>query len=147
MRQWMTGLLVALVGFGVLFVAGCENETQNKALWGTAIGAGIGQLAGGDTKATLIGAGVGAGVGAAVGHSEDKKAEQQRQTQQPQYTTQYATTPPADANVVTVWITNSNGSKTPVKLTRTANGGYVGPKGELYDTMPTAEQLHTAYGF
>ncbi len=149
MRQWISGLLAVLVGFGVLFVAGCENETQNKALWGTAIGAGVGQLVGGDTKATMIGAGIGAGTGAAIGHSQDKKAEQQRQAQQTQYPSQQTSysAPPADANVVTVWVTNSNGSKTPVKLTRTANGGYVGPKGEQYDTMPTAEQLKAAYGF
>ena len=47
---------------------------------------------------------------------------------------------------VTVWITNSNGSKTTVQLTR-HNGWYVGPRGEYYDQMPTNEQLRLAYGF
>lgn len=146
MRQWTAALLIVLIGFGALLVSGCENETQNKALWGTAIGAGVGQLVGGDTKATMIGAGIGAGTGAAIGHSQDKKAEQKQQ-QQTQAAQQQAEIQRADANVVTVWVTNSNGSKTAVKLTRTATGGYIGPKGELYDTMPTADQLKTAYGF
>ncbi len=141
MRQWITAILIVSVGFGLLGVSGCESEAQNKALWGTAIGAGIGQLAGGDTKATMIGAGIGAGAGYAIGHHQDKKAEGQQATSgQTQY-------PRADANVVTVWITNSNGSKTPVKLTRTASGHYIGPKGEQYDTLPTGEQLKPAYGF
>ena len=141
MRQTIAtfGVLLAI---GILLpVAGCESEAQNKALWGTAIGAGVGQLVGGDTKATMIGAGIGAGAGYAIGHTEDKKAE--RQAPPPAY----AASAPADANVVTVWVTNSNGSKTAVKLTRTADGGYIGPKGERYDTMPTAEQLSAAYGF
>jgi hypothetical protein len=49
-------------------------------------------------------------------------------------------------STVTVWITNSNGSRTTVQLTR-RNGWYVGPRGEYYDQMPTNEQLRLAYGF
>ena len=49
-------------------------------------------------------------------------------------------------SAVTVWITNSNGSRTTVQLTR-HNGWYVGPRGEYYDQMPTNEQLRLAYGF
>lgn len=143
MKQGFSGLLILTVGCGFLMISGCENETQNKAAWGAAIGAGVGQLVGGDTKGTLIGAGIGAGVGAAVGHSEDQKAKQQ-QYSQPGTQSSYQ---PADANVVTVWVTNSNGSKTPVKLTRRADGGYTGPKGEVYDLLPTVEQLKAAYGF
>jgi hypothetical protein len=33
----------------------------------------------------------------------------------------------------TVWVENSNGSKTPVALRRTEGGMYVGPKGEYYN--------------
>ncbi|MBL7214711.1 MAG: hypothetical protein ISS71_03420 [Phycisphaerae bacterium] len=139
MKICTTILLTAAVGFGILMVSGCETEAQTKAAWGTAIGAGAGQLIGGDTKATMIGAGVGAGAGYIWGSMDDKKKEQQVQTQ--------AQTVQNDANTVTVWITNSNGSKTPVKLTKTASGGYVGPRGEMYDTMPTEEQLKKVYGF
>ncbi len=47
---------------------------------------------------------------------------------------------------VEVWITNSNGSRTAVTLTR--QGGYdIGPRGEYYAGMPTNEQLRLAYGF
>jgi hypothetical protein len=47
---------------------------------------------------------------------------------------------------ITVWITNSNGSRTCVKLTRHGSC-YIGPRGEYYRGMPTNEQLRTVYGF
>jgi len=48
--------------------------------------------------------------------------------------------------VVTVWITNSNGSKLPVVLTKTSHG-YKGHRGECYTTFPSHRQLCRAYGF
>ena len=48
--------------------------------------------------------------------------------------------------VVTVWIRNSNGSQSPVQLTR-SGPGYIGPRGEYYPAMPGNEQLRTVYGF
>lgn len=45
---------------------------------------------------------------------------------------------------VTVQIANKNGAVTNVMLVRKGNG-YVGPQGEYYDTMPTAEQLRVLY--
>lgn len=51
-----------------------------------------------------------------------------------------------ESTVINIWITNSNGSKTPVKLTR-QGFGYVGPRGEYYHSMPTNEQLRVVYGF
>lgn len=47
---------------------------------------------------------------------------------------------------ITVWITNSNGSRTSVKLTRQGSW-YRGPRGEYYQGMPTNEQLRIVYGF
>ncbi len=47
---------------------------------------------------------------------------------------------------VTVWITNSNGSQTPVTLKK-SGPGYLGPRGEWYPNMPTEEQLKMVYGF
>ena len=47
---------------------------------------------------------------------------------------------------VVVWVTNDNGSKTQVTLTRTSDGGYIGPKGEYYSYIPTDEQLRVLYG-
>ncbi len=49
-------------------------------------------------------------------------------------------------STVTVWIANSNGSHTSVPLTRQGRG-YIGPRGEYYDQMPTNEQLRVVYGF
>jgi hypothetical protein len=46
---------------------------------------------------------------------------------------------------VTVNVPNSNGSYTPVTLTRRENG-YVGPQGEFYPQNPTVEQLRALYG-
>ena len=46
---------------------------------------------------------------------------------------------------VTVWISNRNGSKTPVTL-RQEGPNYVGPSGEYYLGMPTEEQLIMMYG-
>ena len=53
---------------------------------------------------------------------------------------------PACTSILTIWISNSNGSKTPVKLQR-RGAGYVGPKGEYYPARPTHRQLHMIYGF
>ena len=47
---------------------------------------------------------------------------------------------------VTLWITNSNGSQTEVKLRR-SGPGYLGPRGEYYPTRPTNEQLRVVYRF
>ena len=46
---------------------------------------------------------------------------------------------------VVVWVTNDNGSKTEVRLTKTNDGGYIGPKGEYYSSMPTEYELETLY--
>jgi len=49
-------------------------------------------------------------------------------------------------NIVVVNITNSNGSISQVRL-RKQGVGYVGPRGEYYDQLPTGEQLRPIYGF
>lgn len=56
------------------------------------------------------------------------------------------TAPPVEPTTITVWITNSNGSRTSVQLTR-QGPWYVGPRGEYYTEMPTNEQLRVVYGF
>lgn len=54
--------------------------------------------------------------------------------------------PVVEASTIAVWITNSNGSRTSVQLTR-EGPWYVGPRGEYYTEMPTNEQLRVVYGF
>ena len=49
------------------------------------------------------------------------------------------------APTVTVWISNANGSQSPVVLTQDGPW-YIGPTGEHYYGIPTAEQLRAAYG-
>jgi hypothetical protein len=46
---------------------------------------------------------------------------------------------------VTVWINNSNGSRSPVLLTQDGPW-YIGPRGERYFGIPTEEQLRVLYG-
>ncbi len=116
----------------LVFSTGCESDAQTGALLGSGIGAGVGALAGGDTEATLIGAAVGGGAGYMLGNEGDKK-KQSAQVQE-------------QLNSVTIWITNSNGSKVPVKL-RKSGPNYIGPRGEFYSTLPTEEQLRSVYGF
>ena len=47
----------------------------------------------------------------------------------------------------TVMVLNSNGSKTPVRLEELDEGKWKGPRDEIYDAMPTQDQLRSAYGF
>jgi len=58
-------------------------------------------------------------------------------------------TPPPEApkeHSVTIWVQNDNGSSTPVLLTASSDGHWVGPKGEYYSTFPTEIQLKPVYG-
>ena len=51
-----------------------------------------------------------------------------------------------EMSVVTVNVTNSNGSVSQVRLKKQPFG-YVGPNGEHYDHLPTDGELRVAYGF
>jgi len=135
LKQFVTLALLATIALGIALTTGCETDAQNTALLGTAVGAGVGALAGGDTEGTLIGAAVGGGAGYIIGNESDKKKTRDEMA-----------SIRAGQNTVTVWITNSNGSKTPVQL-RKSGPGYIGPRGEHYGNMPTAEELATVYGF
>jgi len=132
----VTILMVVAVGFGLAFAAGCESDAQTGALVGTGVGALAGQAIGGDTEATLIGAAVGGGAGYMLGAESDKKKTKAEIESLRQ-----------EMNVITVNVTNSNGSITPVRL-RKQGVVYIGPRGETYTTLPTEEQLKQAgYGF
>jgi hypothetical protein len=136
MTKNVTKIMMALVvSLGAVFSAGCENEAQLGSALGALAGAGIGQLAGGDTEATLIGAAVGAGAGYMLGNETDKKASAAERD-----------AIRADQNSTVVWIINSNGSQVPVRLAK--NGpAYIGPRGEVYNLLPTQDQLRPVYGF
>ncbi len=134
-KGFVTILMVVAVSLGLTLVAGRESDAQTGAAIGSLAGAGIGQLAGGSTEATLIGAAIGGGAGYMIGGEQDKKKTKAEIDSLRQ-----------EMNIVTVNITNSNGSITPVRL-RKQGVGYVGPRGEYYGKLPTEEQLKPVYGF
>jgi len=134
-KNLMTILIVAAVSFGSLLIAGCEGDAQVGSAIGALAGAGIGQLAGGDSEATLIGAAVGGTAGYMLGNeSERQKAQADRAYMRQEMRT------------VAVNITNSNGSISQVRLRR-QGVGYVGTRGEYYHRLPTEDELRPIYGF
>ena len=139
MNTKMKSISLVLLIAVVLGIAGCENDAQTGALLGGAIGTGVGALAGGDTESTLIGAGVGTGAGYLLGNESDKKKERDR-------TDRELANIRAEQNTVDVWITNSNGSKKLVRLKK-SGPNYIGPRGEIYSSMPSEEDLRSVYGF
>ena len=128
----MVGIVVSLI---LLISAGCQNDAQTGALIGGLAGAGVGQLAGGNTESTLIGAAVGTGAGYFIGNESDKKKTQARMVSLRE-----------DMNTQAVNVVNTNGSIVQVQLKR-FGVGYVGPRGECYEKLPTSEQLRPVYGF
>jgi len=128
-------LILVIVTLGLTHIAGCQEGAQTAAVIGTLAGAGIGQLAGGDTEATLIGAAVGGGIGYILGNENDKA-----RTQAQMYSLR------EENNYVAVNFTNSNGSVSRVRL-RKQGVGYVGTRGEYYAGLPMEEQLRPIYGF
>lgn len=119
----------------VPFIVGCESDAQTGTLLGAGTGALAGQAIGRNRKSTVIGTAVGTGAGYMIGNEMDKKKTQAQLNEVS-----------AEQNTVTVWITNSNGSKIPVTL-RKSGPNFIGPKNEVYSTMPTEEQLRSVYGF
>ncbi|MHC4622560.1 MAG: glycine zipper domain-containing protein [Planctomycetota bacterium] len=134
-KSMVTILMVVGIGVGLVLIAGCESEAQTGSAIGALAGAGIGQLAGGNTESTLIGAAVGGAAGYMLGNEGDKKkAEAERECLR------------QEMNTVMVKVTNSNGSIVQVPL-RKQGVGYVGTRGEYYPTLPTEDQLRPVYGF
>ena len=130
--------MIMMMAIG-LFISGCESDAGTGTLLGSAAGAGIGYAIGGDATGALIGAGVGGAGGYMLGNEGDKKKAKEQTSQQ-------MSSIQAEQNSVTVWITNSNGSKVPVKL-RKDGPNFIGPRGEIYQSMPTEDQLKIVYGF
>jgi hypothetical protein len=136
MEKRLTTILAAVVlSFGLLFFVGCQNDAQFGSAVGALAGAGIGQLAGGDSEATLIGTAVGGAAGYMFGNESDKAREQAEMVHMRQ-----------EMRTVAVNITNSNGSISQVRLKR-HGVGYVGTRGEYYNHLPTEDELRPIYGF
>lgn len=129
---------------GLLIVGGCEGYGAGTtgAVAGAGVGALAGQAIGGDTESTLTGAALGGLAGHVIGDEMDRKKTQQQvgAAQQAAGAAQQA------ADTVIINVVNSNGSIFPVALRRQGNI-YIGPRGEQYTSLPTAEQLKPIYGF
>ena len=132
-------LVVILLASLMFVIGGCESDAGTGALIGTGLGAGVGAIAGKSATSTLIGAAVGGGAGYMLGNEGDKKKVKEQTNQQ-------IGALQAEQNSETIWITNSNGSKVPVKL-RKDGPNFIGPRGEIYQSRPTEEQLKMVYGF
>ena len=148
-------LQVAGAVLAIGLVAGCATSKDSGggmssgaktgglgALAGAGLGAIIGHQSGHTAEGAAIGGALGAGGGYVIGNEKDK-AQMQEDLAAAQAQANAAN---AAANTVVINVHNSNGSITPVTLTRQGNI-YVGPKGEQYTTLPTEDQLKGIYGF
>ena len=138
------GLVALVASFGVTGCAtssygGQTSKAAQNGLLGTLLGAGLGAIVGHQSGETEAGAALGAAVGGIGGYvlgNEQDKTQMQAQTAQALQS----------ANTVLINVKNTNGSVTPVTLTRQGNF-YVGPRGEQYIALPTEDQLRPVYGF
>jgi uncharacterized protein YcfJ len=142
-RNLITMSLVAALSISAVILTGCESDAQLGALIGAGAGAGVGQAIGRNTEGTLIGTALGLAGGYIVGNEIEKKKEKEKQQAE---MAQLRAQVNEQMNTVSVPITNSNGSVVEVKL-RKQGVGYVGPRGEYYASLPTADQLKPVYGF
>ncbi|MEK6895375.1 MAG: glycine zipper domain-containing protein [Nanoarchaeota archaeon] len=134
---------IALVGLGlsaIVFSTSCETISEPHR--GSGTGALFGALAGGLLGAAtghwdyaLGGAAIGAGAGAIAGNEYDKDKMYQKIERVER-----------DANTMIINVSNSNGSVIPVPIRRDKNI-YYGPRGEIYNNIPTEDQLRKIYGF
>jgi uncharacterized membrane protein len=72
-------LTISALGLGALGLAACTNPdgTRDNRATGATVGAlggaAVGNLVGGDSRSTLIGAGVGTAAGALIGNEQDNR--------------------------------------------------------------------------
>ncbi len=131
-----------------LGVVGCASphyqarqSEMNSALTGAVLGGTLGGIIGnnvGDGRNQVLGAAIGSAAGAWAGQQYGMGQDQVRHRLNALESVQ---------STETVMIQNSNGSYTPVTLTRVGYGQYRGPRGEVYPARPTEAQLQVAYGF
>ncbi|MFM7180115.1 MAG: glycine zipper domain-containing protein [Verrucomicrobiales bacterium] len=121
-----------------LTLVGCEgmNNQTSGTLGGAATGALVGGIAGNNidgiskTEGAIAGALVGGLLGNTMGRQQDQINAIDART-----------------NYMTVSVRNSNGSVTPVQLSRVQGDIWRGPRGEQYNGVPSEGQLRQLYGF
>ena len=156
-----------------LFVVGCASATpgQKGSLAGSAVGAGLGAVIGHQAgrrtaEGALLGAAAGGLGGALIGEASATKycPTCGRSYFSDQTFCQFDGTPlktkgaPAQParvqpsqpfitnEIVVINVPNKNGSFTPVRLQAVSDGTYIGPRGEVYTSRPTVDQLKDMYG-
>lgn len=143
-------LFFSLVAILSMLGSGCASPTyqqRQSEINSSGLGAVTGGILGGviahnmydgDDDKKVLGAAIGAVAGGLAG---------QKYGQGQDYTRQRIESLESQASMETIMIQNSNGSHTPVVLTKVGYGQYRGPRGEIYTSRPTDEQLRAAYGF
>lgn len=133
-------LCVGMVGCASPQYQARQSEA-NSALTGAVLGGTLGGIIGnnvGDGRNQVLGAAIGSAAGAWAGQQYGMQQDQVRHR---------LNALESAHSTETVMIQNSNGSYTPVTLTRVGYGQYRGPRGEVYPARPTESQLQVAYGF
>ena len=106
------------------------NPIYSQALLGAIVGGIVGYQSEEPGEGAAVGAAV-LGVGELLSQLDREHKDRERKDE--------------CAKQVVVEIHNDNGSITPVKLKK-EGGGYIGPRGERYEELPTEEQLKPIYG-
>ena len=137
-----TKLIALSVLCVIIFTSGCNEDLRVSRIYQSAItGAVIGGIVGYQSREEGEGAAVGAalfGVGELLSQIDENKDREQNKAKHRH-----------NENIKETYIIqvhNSNGSITPVELTKEGNI-YIGPKGEQYEKLPTEDDLKKAYGF
>lgn len=145
MKRTVATISAVVLGLAAVGCASPQYQARrsevNSAVTGAIVGGTLGGIIGnnvGDRKNDVLGAAIGAATGAWIG--------QQYGAQQDMIRHRLEALESAN-QTETIMISNSNGSYTPVTLTRVGYGQYRGPRGEIYPSRPTEDQLRTAYGF
>lgn len=113
------------------------NATVAGALTGGVLGGVLGNNVG-DGKNDVLGAALGALAGGWVGQQYGQGQDNTRRRIE---------SLEVQNQSETIMVNNSNGSYTPVTLSKVGYGQYRGPRGEIYTARPSEDQLKTAYGF
>jgi uncharacterized protein YcfJ len=142
MRKRTLIILQASVFVLGLAIVGCRTTTDRYTAGGAATGGVIGAIighnidGGSSEGGALLGAMTGALLGGEIGTTREEQKRAQHRINQLE----------KQANTRTVWIRNSNGSRTAVVLRKAGGGQWIGPKGEYYDHFPSEEELRPVYG-